>query len=184
MDPAAPYFFPATYEQPLNPEDALFVDAIHSDVFFIGTKFPVGHVDFYPNYNMVQPGCPPFKLDSLFNFLNCKNFCHCVLSKVIWNMFNLKAMCSHFNAVRYWVDSLVSKDGKFASRQCQSWEDYEKGSCRDNTVNYMGVNANPRLRGKFFLKLSSKKFYDGKSFYNWFLRRIEQRAINLINFNI
>lgn len=76
LDPAGPYFFPTTFEQPLSPEDALFVDAIHSDTFFIGTKFRVGHADFYPNYNMVQPSCPPFSFNTFFDFVNCKNLSH------------------------------------------------------------------------------------------------------------
>lgn len=61
-----------TFEKPLSPDDAVFVDGIHSDVFFIGTKFPVGHADFYPNYNMVQPACPAFNVNSFFDYVNCK----------------------------------------------------------------------------------------------------------------
>lgn len=74
LDPAGPGFYPVAYEQPLNPEDAEFVDSIHSDVFFVGTKYPNGHVDFYPNYNMVQPTCPPLKIDTFFDFVTCKLF--------------------------------------------------------------------------------------------------------------
>ena len=67
-----PRFFPPLYEKPLGKNDANFVDTIHSDVFFIGTKFPLGHVTFFPNYNKTQPGCPKFKLESFFDFLNSK----------------------------------------------------------------------------------------------------------------
>ena len=61
LDPAGPAF---QYTDPLvrlDPSDAIFVDAIHSDaaVDFIsgfGMEQPVGHVDFYPNGGQNQPG--------------------------------------------------------------------------------------------------------------------------------
>lgn len=94
------------------------------------------------------------------------------------------AMCSHFNAVRYWVDSLSrNNEKKFPSYQCANWEDFESKKCKNNPVNYMGLEATPKSRGKFFVKLNSKHHYNGKNFYLWLLRRIEQRAVNLLNFN-
>lgn len=93
-------------------------------------------------------------------------------------------MCSHFNAVRYWVDTLTPKNGKlFPCHECISWEDYRSGKCKNTSLNYMGFEADPKFRGKFFIKLSSKAFFDGKDFYRYLLGRLEQRVINLINFN-
>ena len=93
-------------------------------------------------------------------------------------------MCSHFNAARYWAYSLGPKQERhFASRQCQNWDDFENGKCQNNTVNYIGISANPKLRGMFFIKVKTKNFYDGKVFYNWLLKRIGNRANNLLNFN-
>lgn len=94
------------------------------------------------------------------------------------------AMCSHFNAVRYWVDALSVKTGKlFPSYQCSNWEDFESKKCKNNFVNYMGIEATSKNRGKFFIKLHSKHHYNGRAFYRWLLRRIEQRAINILHFN-
>ncbi|CRK97871.1 CLUMA_CG011246, isoform A, partial [Clunio marinus] len=128
LDPAGPGFFPvASFEKPLNKNDAEFVDAIHSDVFFVGTKFTVGHVDFYPNFNMMQPACPSPSADSFFDFVNL--------------------MCSHLNAVRYFADSMKRGNGKlFPSRQCDSWEEFIEEKCRTNTLNYMGIQANPKAQ--------------------------------------
>jgi hypothetical protein len=49
QDPAHFGFWPPLIETPLSYKDAEFVDAIHTDVAFIGTQNRVGHVDFYPN---------------------------------------------------------------------------------------------------------------------------------------
>lgn len=66
-------FFPrAAIEQPLNREDGEFVDSIHSDVFLIGTKSSTGHADFYPNFGMVQPTCPPLFFGTFYDFVNCE----------------------------------------------------------------------------------------------------------------
>nr|XP_027204822.1 pancreatic triacylglycerol lipase-like [Dermatophagoides pteronyssinus] len=62
LDPAEPYF---QYTDPavrLDPNDAEFVDIIHSDVASImsggfGMSQSCGHVDFYPNGGIEQPGC-------------------------------------------------------------------------------------------------------------------------------
>ncbi|CAG0918853.1 unnamed protein product [Notodromas monacha] len=37
--------------------DAEFVDILHTNTWFIGVARPVGHVDFYPNGGLLQPGC-------------------------------------------------------------------------------------------------------------------------------
>lgn len=64
QDPAHFGFWPPLIEKPLSKRDADFVDAIHTDVTFIGTRNRVGHVDYYPNNGNLQPGCPPYRLES------------------------------------------------------------------------------------------------------------------------
>jgi pancreatic triacylglycerol lipase len=62
MDPAEPHFSKTDPIGRLDPTDADFVDVIHTDAgpFLsggLGIFQPVGHVDFYPNGGIDQPGC-------------------------------------------------------------------------------------------------------------------------------
>lgn len=41
----------------VSPGSAKFVDVIHTAAGIIGVVNPVGHVDFYPNGGVRQPGC-------------------------------------------------------------------------------------------------------------------------------
>ena len=68
LDPAGPKFASYPPEVRLSPDDAEFVDAIHSMgkegfVMDFGTLVPVGHADFYPNGGGVQPGCSNYQAD-------------------------------------------------------------------------------------------------------------------------
>ena len=62
LDPAEPHFSKTDPIVRLDPTDADFVDVIHTDAgpFLsggLGIFEPVGHVDFYPNGGIEQPGC-------------------------------------------------------------------------------------------------------------------------------
>lgn len=59
LDPAGPLFHITNDENRLSPNDATFVDVIHSDSGKAGIIRAVGHADFYPNGgSFPQPGCP------------------------------------------------------------------------------------------------------------------------------
>ena len=57
IDVAGPFFEDVKASLRLDPTDACFVDAIHTHGFLKGIKMRVGHIDFYPNGGMQQPGC-------------------------------------------------------------------------------------------------------------------------------
>lgn len=62
MDPAGPSFEYAETSVTLSPDDAYFVDVVHTYSVgtpdrSIGIQRPVGHIDIYPNGGNFQPGC-------------------------------------------------------------------------------------------------------------------------------
>lgn len=52
-----PLFITASAADKLDPSDALFVDVIHSNALVQGKIERCGHVDFYMNGGILQPGC-------------------------------------------------------------------------------------------------------------------------------
>lgn len=57
LDPAMPGFAFVSDENKLDPSDANFVDIIHTNAFLQGKVERCGHVDFYMNGGVLQPGC-------------------------------------------------------------------------------------------------------------------------------
>jgi len=66
LDPASPLFdtFLLSNEV-LDKSDALYVDVVHTNIGFKGKMAPLGHVDFYANNGIAQPGCGT----SIYTFL-------------------------------------------------------------------------------------------------------------------
>ena len=70
LDPAAPIF--DMINDRLSRDDAVFVDVVHTDGGFLGFKFSIGTVDFYPNGGTaVQPGCSLLKVNVKYEDRKC-----------------------------------------------------------------------------------------------------------------
>lgn len=57
LDPAKPMFIFASGDHKLGKDDAEFVDVIHTDILQRGVLAAAGHLDFYVNGGIEQPGC-------------------------------------------------------------------------------------------------------------------------------
>lgn len=57
LDPALPLFMSSNLDKKLDKTDALFVDVLHTDALVEGKAERCGHIDFYMNGGLEQPGC-------------------------------------------------------------------------------------------------------------------------------
>ncbi|XP_034026657.1 endothelial lipase [Thalassophryne amazonica] len=145
LDPAGPMFEGVKEENRLSPDDADFVDVLHTYNketlgVSIGIKQPVGDIDIYPNGGEVQPGC------TLRDVL-----------AVTGNIMEVMK-CDHERAVHLYVDSLINKDHMSLAFQCTGPSRFNKGiclSCRKNRCNNIGYNTKKmrkRRNSKMYLK--------------------------------
>ncbi|XP_016151442.1 lipase member H [Sinocyclocheilus grahami] len=58
LDPAGPEFNGQPPSERLDPSDAQFVEALHTDMDALGYRDVLGHIDYYANGGADQPGCP------------------------------------------------------------------------------------------------------------------------------
>ncbi|KAH8376988.1 hypothetical protein KR093_002551 [Drosophila rubida] len=134
LDPAKPLFILGSDQRRLDAGDAEFVDVIHTDTLGRGMLRSMGHVDFYPNFGALQPGC----LEELPND---------------------PGSCNHERAPRFYAESIKSKLG-FWGRQCSSWLIYLFGLCSTRAPQaLMGYHVSSELLGVYFLKTHSKSPY-------------------------
>ncbi|KAK5644838.1 hypothetical protein RI129_006138 [Pyrocoelia pectoralis] len=132
LDPALPGFITVSNENKLDSSDAEFVDVIHTNAFVQGTPLQSGHVDFFVNGGIVQPGC-----------MEAGN----VLA------------CSHHRAPIYYGESINSALG-FWGWSCSSFWEYLIGRCwQSNNQTLMGEHTDQRMRGIFLVITNSQPEY-------------------------
>ncbi|XP_046439287.1 pancreatic triacylglycerol lipase-like isoform X2 [Daphnia pulex] len=102
----------------LDTTDAHFVDIIHTEGRF---TVPIGHIDFFPNGGLVQPGCD-----------------------------GVSGCCAHCRAVDYFTESITTEIG-FRSIFCDSWDNYLSGACDENESVLMGEYVDTSAIGAFYL---------------------------------
>ncbi|KAK7136920.1 hypothetical protein R3I93_017096 [Phoxinus phoxinus] len=150
MDPAGPTFEYADAQSTLSPDDALFVDVLHTNTRgspdrSIGIQRPVGHIDIYPNGGTFQPGC------------DLQNTMLMVATSGLRNMDQI-VKCSHERSIHLFIDSLVNQEQQSLAYRCSSKDSFNKGmclSCRKNRCNKVGYSVNKirsRRSSKMYLK--------------------------------
>lgn len=134
LDPALPLFY-GDRDSKLSADDAEFVDVLHTNAFIQGQASPCGHVDFYMNGGMEQPGCSAG--GSFFQRLFAE------------------FKCDHHRAPTYFSESILSTVG-FWGWPCASVEDDQMGRCpaRGDGV-LAGAWADRRSRGVYALDTTS-----------------------------
>ncbi|KAK9407811.1 phospholipase A1 member A [Crotalus adamanteus] len=107
LDPAGPKYTRASPEERLDPGDALFVEAIHTDSDNFGIRIPVGHIDYYLNGGKDQPGCPRLILYG-YQYL----------------------ICDHMRAVHFYI-SVLKDSCPMMAFPCSSYKNFLAGHCLD-----------------------------------------------------
>ncbi|KAM4707192.1 endothelial lipase [Discoglossus pictus] len=154
LDPAGPLFEGAEPQKRLSPDDASFVDVLHTYTrgalgVSIGIQMPIGHMDIYPNGGDYQPGC------SLTE----------VIGALAYGGIGDAVKCEHERSVHLFVDSLVNKDKESFAFQCTDSNRFKKGiclSCRKNRCNAIGYNAKPvhtKRSSTMYLKTTAQMPY-------------------------
>ncbi|XP_030614023.1 phospholipase A1 member A [Archocentrus centrarchus] len=111
LDPAGPMFKGADTYDRLDPSDAQFVDAIHTDSDYFGISIPVGHVDFFLNGGKDQTGCARSRFPSMYGYV----------------------ICDHMMALHVYMSAL-NGSCQLMGIPCSTYEDFLKGRCVDCNV--------------------------------------------------
>ncbi|XP_072338977.1 lipoprotein lipase-like isoform X1 [Scyliorhinus torazame] len=150
LDPAGPVFEGTHAHGRLSPDDATFVDVLHTFTreslgISIGIRQPIGHVDIYPNGGSFQPGCD---LQKAVN--NIATFGIFAFSEAV--------KCEHERSIHLFIDSLLYEDQPCKAYRCNNHKSFEKGmclNCRKNRCNTLGYNVkwiNSKKCNRMYLK--------------------------------
>lgn len=116
LDPAGPMFKGNDIYDRLDPSDAQFVEAIHTDADYFGISIPVGHVDFFLNGGMDQTGCARSRFASMYGYV----------------------ICDHMRALHVYISAL-NGTCSLTGFPCSSYERFLAGQCFDCSSPFGGT---------------------------------------------
>ncbi|RWS29102.1 pancreatic triacylglycerol lipase-like protein [Leptotrombidium deliense] len=125
LDPGGPNFDVLPIDMRLDSSDALFVDAIHTDVentslslYGRGTAVAVGHMDFFPNGGSNQPGCNVQRFEDL-------------IIRPIGEGVRRFVACHHYRAIDYFMETILptSSNCLMLAYKCDNYTNYLDGKC-------------------------------------------------------
>lgn len=133
LDPAGPDFEGMHAHRRLSPDDAHFVDVLHTFTrgslgLSIGIQQPVGHVDIYPNGGSFQPGC------------NLRGALEKIANLGLFAITDA-VKCEHERSVHLFIDSLLNEQKAAKAYRCGSSDMFDRGmclSCRKSRCNAVG----------------------------------------------
>uniref|UniRef100_A0A8C2JUD1 Lipase, hepatic a n=1 Tax=Cyprinus carpio TaxID=7962 RepID=A0A8C2JUD1_CYPCA len=159
LDPAGPLFEGMSHTERLSPEDARFVDAIHTFTqehmgLSVGIKQAVAHFAFYPNGGSFQPGCQ----------LHVQNiYAHFAQYGIMGELLGF---------INEWINSRKRKEqvhphilNQIMAYKCSDNTAFDKGyclDCRKNCSNTLGYDIKKVCTGtskRLFLKTRSHMPY-------------------------
>lgn len=167
LDPANPdfQFMPAFAR--LDPTDAVFVDVIHTNGInkafsSFGLQQPLGHLDFYPNGGVNQPGCVVALQEHHYPFspyFDVLNYAGTFMQKG-WNI------CSHIISRDYFIAS-VRENCSFMAFECDSYQDFLDEKCiscgtdgsKCARMGYYAHKTDDRVNRLFYLQTTSSLPY-------------------------